>query len=78
MLDKTSYIKNAKYGNIEGKLCRRIIKWRIAQKMKLEMRPDGWYFPKDNGKPAIILETKSEKEDISLKKWEEEMQGKCK
>ncbi|MBD5458304.1 MAG: N-6 DNA methylase [Lachnospiraceae bacterium] len=37
-------------------------------------KPDGWYFPKDNGKPAIILETKSEKEDIFLEKWESEIQ----
>ena len=30
-------------------------------------KPDGWYLPDDKGSPAIILETKSESEDISLK-----------
>lgn len=36
-------------------------------------KPDGWYIPKDTSMPAIILETKSEKEDISKAKWEEEL-----
>lgn len=35
-------------------------------------KPDGWYFPDDRTLPAIILETKSEKEDISSLKWENE------
>lgn len=36
-------------------------------------KPDGWYIPDDTSMPAIILETKSEKEDISKPKWEEEL-----
>lgn len=31
-------------------------------------KPDGWYLPDQAHLPAIILETKSEKEDISLEK----------
>ena len=41
-------------------------------------KPDGWYLPDDKGSPAIILETKSEPEDISLKKWEREIIKNCK
>jgi len=41
-------------------------------------KPDGWYLPDDKGLPAIILETKSESEDISLKKWEKEIIKNCK
>ena len=41
-------------------------------------KPDGWYLPDDKGMPAIILETKSESEDISLKKWEKELTKNCK
>ena len=41
-------------------------------------KPDGWYLPDDKGMPAIILETKSESEDISLKKWEKELIKNCK
>ena len=41
-------------------------------------RPDGWYLPADVGTPAIILETKSELEDITLKKWEDEIIKNCK
>lgn len=37
-------------------------------------KPDGWYFPTDSGKPAIVLETKSELENVSLVKWEKEIQ----
>ncbi len=40
-------------------------------------KPDGWYLPKDKGSPAIILETKSEKENISQKKWEDELFKNC-
>lgn len=40
-------------------------------------KPDGWYLPDDKGIPAIILETKSEAEDISLKKWEKELSKNC-
>ncbi len=36
-------------------------------------KPDGWYLPDDAGKTAIILETKSGNEDISRKKWEQEL-----
>ncbi len=37
-------------------------------------KPDGWYLPNDKGEVAIILETKSEKEDLYKKKWETEIQ----
>ena len=36
-------------------------------------RPDGWYIPKDTSKIAIILETKSEKEDLTNQKWVDEL-----
>ena len=36
-------------------------------------KPDGWFFPEDYNSPAIILETKSEQEDIYLPKWEKEL-----
>ena len=41
-------------------------------------KPDGWYLPDDKGIPAIILETKSDSEDIFLKKWEKELIKNCK
>ena len=41
-------------------------------------KPDGWYLPEDKGIPAIILETKSEAEDISLQKWVKELKKNCK
>ena len=37
-------------------------------------KPDGWYLPDDKSAVAIILETKSENEDISLKKWVNELE----
>ena len=40
-------------------------------------KPDGWYLPDDLNIPAIILETKSEDADISLKKWENELKKNC-
>lgn len=40
-------------------------------------KPDGWYLPNDHNVPAIILETKSEAEDVSLKKWEDELIRNC-
>lgn len=40
-------------------------------------KPDGWYLPEDKGIPAIILETKSEAEDISLQKWVKELTKNC-
>lgn len=40
-------------------------------------KPDGWYLPEDKGSPAIIIETKSEKEDIFKKKWEDELFKNC-
>ncbi|TQI69026.1 N-6 DNA methylase [Clostridium sp. KNHs216] len=40
-------------------------------------KPDGWYLPEDHNSPAIILETKSESEDISLKKWVNELIKNC-
>ncbi len=40
-------------------------------------KPDGWYLPDDYALPAIILETKSEAEDISLQKWANELQKNC-
>ena len=36
-------------------------------------KPDGWYLPNDVSKPAIILETKSELEDLSKQKWVDEL-----
>ena len=41
-------------------------------------KPDGWYLPDDKGTPAIILETKSESEDITLQKWVNELTKNCK
>ena len=40
-------------------------------------KPDGWYLPKNKTLPAIILETKSEKEDITLQKWVDELTRNC-
>ena len=40
-------------------------------------KPDGWYLPDDRNSPAIILETKSEVEDISLPKWVNELIKNC-
>ena len=40
-------------------------------------KPDGWYLPNDCTLPAIILETKSEQEDISLQKWANELIKNC-
>lgn len=40
-------------------------------------KPDGWYLPEDKGIPAIILETNSEAEDISLQKWVKELKKNC-
>ena len=36
-------------------------------------KPDGWYFPKNKNEVAIVLETKSEAEDIQLSKWVDEL-----
>lgn len=40
-------------------------------------KPDGWYLPDDLNAPAIILETKSEAENISLEKWANELFKNC-
>lgn len=40
-------------------------------------KPDGWYLPTNFSLPAIILETKSECEDISLQKWTDELFKNC-
>lgn len=40
-------------------------------------KPDGWYLPDDHNMPAIILETKSESENISLQKWVNELVKNC-
>lgn len=40
-------------------------------------KPDGWCLPHDRNSPAIILETKSEAEDISLPKWANELFKNC-
>ena len=37
-------------------------------------KPDGWYLPKETNEVAIILETKSEKEDLTKDKWVKELQ----
>lgn len=36
-------------------------------------KPDGWYLPDDCSKVAIILETKSEEEQLTKKKWVDEL-----
>ena len=36
-------------------------------------KPDGWYFPKKRSEIAIVLETKSEAEDLQLNKWVDEL-----
>lgn len=36
-------------------------------------KPDGWYLPDDKGAVAIVLETKSEREDLTKQKWENEL-----
>ncbi|MDO4189755.1 MAG: N-6 DNA methylase [Eubacteriales bacterium] len=36
-------------------------------------KPDGWFLPYNPNGVAIVLETKSEKEDLSKKKWEKEL-----
>lgn len=36
-------------------------------------KPDGWYLPEDKKAVSIILETKSEAEDISQQKWVDEL-----
>lgn len=40
-------------------------------------KPDGWYLPDDHNMPAIILEAKSEAEDISNQKWIDELIKNC-
>ena len=40
---------------------------------KSNHKPDGWYLPEDTTKVAIILETKSESQDLTLTKWVEEL-----
>lgn len=48
-------------------------KLKIAEFKGIKDKPDGWYFPTDFGKPAIILETKNSKEDVRLQKWADEL-----
>lgn len=36
-------------------------------------KPDGWFLPFNQNEVAVIIETKSEKEDILKKKWEDEL-----
>jgi len=36
-------------------------------------KPDGWYLPYNQNDVAVVLETKSQKEDLSKKKWEDEL-----
>ncbi len=36
-------------------------------------KPDGWYLPQNTNDPVIILETKSERENIFLDKWKNEL-----
>ena len=40
-------------------------------------KPDGWYLPNDCTLPAIVLETKSEQEDILQQKWVNELIKNC-
>lgn len=41
---------------------------------KINDKPDGWYLPENKTLPAIILETKSEVQDINEKKWVDELE----
>lgn len=36
-------------------------------------KPDGWYFPDDTNKVAIVLETKSETQELTNQKWVDEL-----
>jgi hypothetical protein len=36
-------------------------------------KPDGWFLPYNKNSVAIVLETKSEKEDLSKQKWVDEL-----
>lgn len=45
----------------------------IAKFAEYSDKPDGWYLPINASGVAIILETKSEKEDLTKKKWEDEL-----
>ena len=45
----------------------------IAKFVGYSDKPDGWYLPMNASDVAIILEAKSEKEDISKNKWEKEL-----
>lgn len=36
-------------------------------------KPDGWHLPYNQNGVAVVLETKSEKEDISKSKWKKEL-----
>ncbi len=40
-------------------------------------KPDGWFLPVDRNSPAIILETKSGKEDLYADKWCDELTKNC-
>ena len=40
-------------------------------------KPDGWYLPDNKNDVAIILETKSSKEDVGCKKWIDELRKNC-
>lgn len=40
-------------------------------------KPDGWFLPDDHNAPAIILETKSGKEDLYEDKWVDELSKNC-
>lgn len=40
-------------------------------------KPDGWYLTDDRNTPAIILETKSGKEDLNEDKWVDELIKNC-
>ena len=37
-------------------------------------KPDGWYLPADKSEVAIVLETKSEKEELTKERWVKELQ----
>lgn len=39
----------------------------------ISKKPDGWYLPNDKGEVAIVLETKSEEEDLTKDKWVNEI-----
>lgn len=49
------------------------IKLGTSDFARINDKPDGWFLPFNQNDVAIVLETKSEKEDITKIKWEKEL-----